>query len=145
MRVNECADGSCVARLPNHRINFRAAVIAGRPAGALREGWPGGICALLGRPRARRREDAPDDDDDAAQHAWRDAGECERNDGFMRKFCHRTCRGRDATRAALVADEHVPREYGGKGEWAPYDSPEERQLWAHVREVNARAEVETCI
>ena len=47
--------------------------------------------------------------------------------------------------SALVADEHIPREYGGKGAWEPYDSPEERELWAHVREVNARAEVETCI
>ena len=27
--------------------------------------------------------------------AWGDAGECERNDGFMRKFCHRTCRHRE--------------------------------------------------
>ena len=41
--------------------------------------------------------------------AWGDAGECERNDGFMRKFCHRTCRGRDAARAALVADEAARR------------------------------------
>ena len=27
---------------------------------------------------------------------------------------------------------HTP---GGKGAWEPYDSPEERELWAHVREV----------
>ena len=50
--------------------------------------------------------------------AWGDAGECERNDGFMRKFCHRTCRGRDATRAALVADEAAQRAADAQAESA---------------------------
>ena len=36
----------------------------------------------------------------------------------MRKFCHRTCRGRDATRAALVADEAAQRAADAQAEAA---------------------------
>lgn len=49
---------------------------------------------------------------------WANKGECERNDDFMRKFCHRTCRGRDAVRASLLADEAAQRASDAQGEAA---------------------------
>ena len=36
----------------------------------------------------------------------------------MRKFCHRTCRGRDAARAATVADEAARRAADAQAESA---------------------------